>query len=63
MDVNQTDSGDNLRIHTIIEPLCCTPKTNMLYVNYSSISKETPKQSHSKIISGLRLYHEFRETH
>ena len=35
MNVNQTYSGNCFTIYTNIEPLCCTPETNiMLHVDY-----------------------------
>ena len=34
---NYTYSGDHFTLYRNIESLCCTPETNTLYVNYTSI--------------------------
>ena len=39
-DVNYTYYGDYFTICINVELLCCTPETNMLYVNYTSIYKK-----------------------
>ena len=41
MDINQTYCGDQLTTYTNIEPLRCTPETNiMLYVSCTSMKKK-----------------------
>ena len=39
MDVNYTGWLNRFAIYTNIKLLCCTPKTNIMYVNYISIKK------------------------
>ena len=39
-DVNQTYCGDHFAIDTNIKTLCCTPKTKVMYANYTSIKKK-----------------------
>ena len=44
MDVNWTYCGDHFVIYTSVEPLCCTPETNItLYVNFISIKRKKKK--------------------
>ena len=37
MDVNQTYCGDHFAMYTNIKSLCCTPETNIMYIDYTSI--------------------------
>ena len=43
MDVNQTYCGSHFAIYTNTEALCCTPETNIMYVNYISIKRPLTK--------------------
>ena len=41
MDGKQTYCGEHFAVYANIEPLRCTPETNILYVNYSSVKTTT----------------------
>ena len=49
-DVNSIYHGDHSTIYTNSESLCCTPETNITYVNYSSI-KNKLKQNNCLLLS------------
>ena len=36
-DINQTYSGDYFKIYTNTELLCCTPKTNVMLIQFNSV--------------------------
>lgn len=42
-DGNQIYHGDCVIICTNAESLCCIPETNIRYINYTSIKKQTKK--------------------
>lgn len=46
MDVNYTYCPNHFAVYTNIEPLHCTPETNVMYVNYTLVFFKKQNKNH-----------------